>query len=308
MSPLRLHSTISAKRSLSAMFSINASRFQAGLGLIACALLLTTAASAQTTARTAPAAAPAAPPVSGAPAPAAKPAVPPISAAPTAPADPEIRAQLSPRRYTTLAAEFGAKVNRLPVAEGATFRAGQLLVAFDCSIQQAQLQKVQAELEAAEKTLDANIKLEKLESVGQLELDLARAAVQRAKAEVNISNALVGKCNITAPYSGRLAEQKVREQQFVQAGQPLLDIIDDGVLELEFIVPSRWLAWIKKGSKLEVQIDETGKTYPARFTRIGARVDPVSQSVKVAAAISGRYPELIAGMSGTILATPPAGR
>jgi hypothetical protein len=57
-----------------------------------------------------------------------------------------------------------------------------------------------------------------------------------------------------------------------------------------------------------VQIDETRKTYPAKFIRIGARVDPVSQSVKVAAAISGRFPELMAGMSGKVLVSPPAGQ
>ena len=34
----------------------------------------------------------------------------------------EIRAQLAPRRYTTLAAEIGAKVQRLPVVEGGAFR------------------------------------------------------------------------------------------------------------------------------------------------------------------------------------------
>ena len=44
----------------------------------------------------------------------------------------EIRAQLMPRRYTTLAAEIGAKVNRLPLQEGSRFQAGHTLLAFDC--------------------------------------------------------------------------------------------------------------------------------------------------------------------------------
>jgi hypothetical protein len=80
------------------------------------------------------------------------------------------------------------------------------------------------------------------------------------------------------------------------------------VLELEFIVPSRWLAWLKPGYAFQVRIDETGKTYPAKVQRIGARVDPVSQSVKLSAAISGSFPELIAGMSGKVELQPPAGQ
>lgn len=217
----------------------------------------------------------------------------------------EIRAQLLPRRYTTVAAEIGAKINRLPVAEGGTFRAGQLLVSFDCSLQQAQLQKAQAELEGAELTYKSNQRLAELNSVGHLELDLSRSAVGKAKAERGATQAVLAKCGVSAPFAGRVAEQKVREQQYVQPGQPLLDILDDSVLELEFLVPSNWLSWLRTGGKFQVNIDETGKSYPAKFIRIGARVDPVSQSVKVAAAIDGKFPELIAGMSGRVQVTPP---
>lgn len=220
----------------------------------------------------------------------------------------EIRAQLMPRRYTTIAAEIGAKISAITVQEGSAFQRGQTLVSFDCSLQQAQLQKAQAELDAAEQTLKSNLRLEELNSVGQLELDLSRSASSKAKAEVGGNKAVLSKCSIAAPFSGRVAEQKARDQQYVQAGQPLLDIIDDSILELEFLVPSVWLSWLKTGAAFQVQIDETRKTYPAKFIRIGARVDPVSQSVKVAAAISGRFPELMAGMSGKVLVTPPAGQ
>ena len=109
------------------------------------------------------------------------------------------------------------------------------------------------------------------------------------------------KCAVAAPFSGRVAEQKVREQQYVQPGQVLLDIIDDSVLEVEFIMPSRWLSQVRAGSAVHIAVDETGRSYPARVLRMGARVDPVSQSVKVVAAIDGRPPELMAGMSGRLL-------
>ena len=218
----------------------------------------------------------------------------------------EIRAQLLPRRFTTIAAEIGAKINRLPVAEGAAFKAGQLLVSFDCSMQQALLQKAKAELSAAQQTHNSNKRLLELNSVGKLELDVSGANVSKALAEVGAQQAVLAKCGISAPFAGRIAEQKAREQQFVQPGQALLDILDDSVLELEFLVPSGWLGWLKVGQGFQVQIDETQKTYPAKFIRIGARVDPVSQSVKVAAAIDGKFPELIAGMSGRVQVTPPA--
>lgn len=217
----------------------------------------------------------------------------------------EIRAQLQPSRQTTLAAEIGAKINRLPVPEGGAFREGQALVHFDCMLMRAQLNKAKAMLMASERNWQANKRLAELHSIGKVELDTSEAEVMKARAEVQSNTTVVSKCTIAAPFSGRVAEQKVREQQYVQTGQALLEILDDSSLELEFIVPSKWQAWLKIGLPFQVHIDETGKSYPAKVQRIGARVDALSQSVKIFAAINGKFSELSAGMSGRVEMSPP---
>jgi RND family efflux transporter MFP subunit len=211
-----------------------------------------------------------------------------------------IRAQLKPRRYTTLAAEIGAKIDAVAVKEGSRFKAGEVMVRFDCALNKAQADKARAALDAATRTWEANQRLNALQSVGKVELDVSQAEVAKAQAEVAGNTAVLGKCAVVAPFAGRVAEQLVREAQYVQPGQALLDILDDSVLELEFLVPSTWMSRLKPGHAFEVAIDETGKSYPARVQRLGARVDPVSQSVKVSAAINGNFPDLVAGMSGQV--------
>jgi len=226
----------------------------------------------------------------------------PAATAPAAPVDaPELRAQLAPRRYTTLAAEIGARVQRLTVREGASIRSGELLVEFDCSLQQAQLERAQATLTAAEKQLAIQRRLVELNATGRQELDQAEAELGKTRAEMSQIRVQLGKCRVVAPFGGRVAEQKVREQQFVQPGQPLLEVLDDSVLEVEFIMPSRWMSQVRAGSAVRIAVDETGREYPAKVQRLGARVDPVSQSIKVVATIDGRPPELVAGMSGRVL-------
>lgn len=247
------------------------------------------------------------------PAAAAEPLAPGGSASATRPAASalekrEIRAQLAPRRYTTLAAEIGAKISRLPIPEGSAFKQGQVLVQFDCSLQQAQVSKAKAALLAADKTWQVNRRLAELNSVGKLDLEISEAEVQKARAEVAANSSILGKCSLVAPFAGRIAEQRVREQQYVQPGQALLDILDDSSLELEFIVPSKWLAWLRPNQGFQVAIDETGRTYPAKVQRIGAKVDPVSQSVKLSGVIDGKFSELVAGMSGKVLMPTPAGK
>lgn len=217
-----------------------------------------------------------------------------------------VRAQLLPVRFTTLSSELSAKIGALPLKEGDRFAQNALLVELDDSLPRAQLQRAQAELQFARVALQSNTDLAKLSSVGKVELEQTRAAVARAEAELAAAQSLLSKCRILAPFDGRIAEQKVRELQFVQAGQPLLEIIDDSALELEFIVPSPWLGWLKEGDTFEVSVDETGSTYSATVRRIGARVDPVSQTIKINASIESRAPELLAGMSGRVTLRPPA--
>jgi RND family efflux transporter MFP subunit len=216
----------------------------------------------------------------------------------------EMRAQLSPQRYTTLSAELGAKIARITVKEGERFKAGEKLIEFDCALQAAQLDKAKAQLVGTDNTYAGNQRLAALNAVGQVELRNAEAEVMKARADVAYLQATLDKCTISAPFNGRASEQKAREQQFVQPGQALLDIIDDTTLELEFIMPSRWVVWLKPGHKFNVRIEDTSKTYPVKLLRIAARADPVSQTVKAVAVIDGNYPELIAGMSGRILLSP----
>ncbi|AWK89825.1 efflux RND transporter periplasmic adaptor subunit [Azospirillum thermophilum] len=218
----------------------------------------------------------------------------------------EMRAQLTPQRHATLSAEIGARIKRVAFKDGQSFRAGETLVEFDCALQAAQLDKAQAQRAGAENTLDGQRKLSKLNATGMVEVRNAEAEVQKARADVTYLKTMMSKCRIAAPYDGRIVEHKASDQQFVQPGQALMEIIDDSVLELEFIVPSHWLAWFKPGYGFVARIDDTRRDYPVRLLRTAARVDPVSQSVKAVAVIDGRFPELVAGMSGQILLTPPA--
>ncbi|MBI3898152.1 MAG: HlyD family secretion protein [Gammaproteobacteria bacterium] len=63
-------------------------------------------------------------------------------------------------------------------------------------------------------------------------------------------------------------------------------------------LPSKWLAWLKVGSRFNVNVDKLGRGYRARVVRLGARIDPVSQSISLVAQVNGENPELLPGMSG----------
>lgn len=218
----------------------------------------------------------------------------------------EIRAQLSAVNYTTIASELAARVQELPFKEGQAFKKDQVIVAFECTTQQAQFQKSKAALAIAERNYKTNKQLLALGSVGRVTYENSYSEYEKAKAENDELSAVMARCNILAPYNGLVVEQKVRAQQFVQVGQLLVDILDNSALELEFVAPSKWSAWLVEGYKFNIRLDETGKEYPARITRVNGKIDPVSQTIKAAAVIDGDFKELSPGMSGVLLIDPPS--
>ncbi len=213
----------------------------------------------------------------------------------------EIRAQLRPMRYTTLSAEIGAVVTARPLNEGQRFTAGAVLLKLECSLHEAQKAKFTAELAGAKRTLEATQRLAELNAAGLMELDLAKNAVEKAQAELLISQTQLSKCNIVAPFDGVIAEHRVREQQYVQPGTALMDILDDSAFELEFLAPSTWLARLREGMRVRIFIDEARRAAVGQVIRVNPRIDPVSQSIKITAVLQGPVSDLKAGMSGRLL-------
>ncbi|HSC79865.1 MAG TPA: efflux RND transporter periplasmic adaptor subunit, partial [Chitinolyticbacter sp.] len=177
--------------------------------------------------------------------------------------DGRIRTQLAARESVVISSELNAKIARLPLKEGDSFRQGQALVSFDCTLFQAQLRKAEATNEAARKLLSVNQRLAELNSVGKLEVEQAEAKVKESAAEAAYMRTTVSKCAIGAPFSGRVAKRMASSAEFVTPGKPLLEIVDVSQLELQMIVPSKWLARLKPGTAFTVSVDELGLSYPA---------------------------------------------
>jgi len=217
----------------------------------------------------------------------------------------DIRAQLKAVQYATLAAELGARIKRLPVKEGGRFAQDDVLVELDCSVQEAQKIKAQAELDGASHTLRANEQMRALKSVGALEVSLAKSARDRAATELKSLQAQLEKCIIKAPFAGVMGDRRVQQFEYIQAGQPVLEIFDDSMFEVEFLTPSRWISWLKPGLNFELEIDELKIKIPVTIARVGARIDPVSQSLKVTGQIKNPSRDLKPGMSGQALLKQP---
>ncbi len=217
----------------------------------------------------------------------------------------KVRVLLIPDQETTVSRSgsslAAARINKLNVTLGSTFSAGKTLITFNCNVPRARLDMSKAELSGAVETHTAKLRMQGLEQAGDVEVALAASVVAKARAEVKLGELQISYCSITAPWDGRVAKVYVRNHMTVTPGQPMLDLVKSGPLRLRVNIPSRLLSQLRIDSKFEVTIDETEKTYQAIIVAINSRVDAVSQTVEIEGLMTQRFPELLAGMSGTAM-------
>jgi multidrug resistance efflux pump len=107
---------------------------------------------------------------------------------------------------------------------------------------------------------------------------------------------------VRAPFDGTVARIHVKTGQSVTAGAPIVDVVGSGALKARINAPSRWLAWLRPGQRLEAVIEETGRRYAMRVSRISGRVDAVSQTIEIESTFDDTAASLLPGMSGRVIA------
>jgi len=234
-------------------------------------------------------------------------AMPAAAADPAAPGE-HARALIKPKFQATLSSEIAGRILKMPVREGERFRKGERLVEFDCNWYVASQQAAQAALTHALAKQSGMESMAAMRSAGTMDVALARSDTDKARADLKLAAISVDRCVITAPFGGLVVEQKIHPFESVAQNAPLLSVLADADLEVSLVVPANWLVWLKPGQPFSVAIDETSLSHPGHVTRLGAQIDPVSQTVTVFGDLTDPDHHLIAGMSGTASFAPPPGR
>ncbi|RBP83867.1 efflux RND transporter periplasmic adaptor subunit [Marinomonas rhizomae] len=218
---------------------------------------------------------------------------------------PTIRVQLNAKDRAVLSSQLSGRIKTLTLKEGQSFKKGQTLVEFDCDIYKAKLDYAKAAAQAAEQKRAVAKRLDNLQSISVMEVNQAESDALMAQAERRIGEIMVSRCGVYAPFHGRVVKRLVQQGEFVSEGESILEVYNSKVFEVALIVPSRWISDIKIGHAFQVKLDETQQMYNAKVTRLGAVIDPLSQSFTVFGEIL-KTPNvrLIPGMSGNAYFDP----
>jgi membrane fusion protein (multidrug efflux system) len=230
------------------------------------------------------------------------------TAAPAVPqpaAEPEVAALVVAGQETTLSSQMAGRIKRISVGLGDPVKKSALLIEFDCSEQQAQLDSAKAEYRAARETHLARMRLQALGAAGELEVTVAASTADKARSQIALRQAQLAYCTVAAPFSGNVARLRVKASESVNAGQALIDLVNPDSLKAQMFVPAAWVAWLRTGTAVSLRIAQTGQTFKARVSKMNSRVDGVSQQLEVEARIDKGGGRLLPGMVGSATFAQP---
>lgn len=89
------------------------------------------------------------------------------------------------------------------------------------------------------------------------------------------------KFTILAPFNGVLTEALVTKGTLIRSGQKLGEFINPSVYEMEVSVSRNYVGFLKEGEKVTLHNTSKSQSYEGIISRINARVDQATQTVKV---------------------------
>jgi membrane fusion protein (multidrug efflux system) len=208
----------------------------------------------------------------------------------------EVPGSLFPYEETQIRSEVGGRIVQLNIKEGTTIPAGTLLVKLFDQDLQAQLKKIQVQLQIREKTAERNAELLKINGISQQDYDLAVLDVDNLKADIESIKIAISKTEIRAPYAGRLGLRNVSLGTFISPAEIVTTIRQVDQLKLEFSIPEKYAKDISPGYSVKFRVDGGEQTHSATVIATENSVDQNTRTLKVRAVVAKRHAELVPGI------------
>ncbi len=197
----------------------------------------------------------------------------------------------------TIASRVSGRIERINFREGEPVARGQVLIELEANEQRAALAEAEANRVESRNQLRRATSLFDQRVISQSQIDELESRVRADEARVAAAEARLADFLIRAPFDGRVGLRRVSVGALVGPSDTITTLDDTRVIKVDFSVPETFLA------DVEVGLDITAESvaFPERPFRgtvesIDSRIDPITRSVTVRAAVPNPDGQLRPGM------------
>ncbi|MFA5922041.1 MAG: efflux RND transporter periplasmic adaptor subunit [Methylococcaceae bacterium] len=202
---------------------------------------------------------------------------------------------------TNISAEVSGIVAKIHFKQGDNVKLGTPLLQLRADDDLAKLQSLKATAQLARITYQRDLEQFHAEAISKQTVDIDKANLDVAVANVAQQQALINKKLIRAPFSGRLGVRLVDVGQYLDAGTAIGTLQALDTVFVDFFLPQQALATLKISQKVTLKTD----AYPTQqftgdITVINPKIDINTRNVLVRATLENPEHKLLPGMYATV--------
>jgi len=207
----------------------------------------------------------------------------------------QLPGSLLPMEETEIHTEVSGRVVGLYINEGASVNKGSLLVKLFDGDLQAQLKKLEVQLQIAQKTEERNNELLKLNGISQQDYDLSFLQVSNINADIELMKTSIAKTEIRSPFSGKVGFRNISTGAYVTPATIITSIRQVNLLKLQFSVPEKYSSKIKMGQMIAFSTEGGNKKFLAKVYATESIVSETTRGMNVRCFVQQGDASLVAG-------------
>ncbi len=213
----------------------------------------------------------------------------------------EVPGSLQPFEETEIRPEISGRLVSMNIQEGGAVKKGLLLAKLFDEDLQAQLKKLQVQLEIAKKTLERQQELLKIQGISQQEVDLSELQVNNIKADMELVRVSISRTEIRAPYAGQLGLRNVSLGAYLTPTTLLTTLRQTNKMKLDFTVPEKYGQLFGKGKTVQFTVAGSRRNFSATVLATEMAVAAETRSLKVRASVVDSDRALLPGTFAKVL-------
>lgn len=213
----------------------------------------------------------------------------------------EVPGTLTASETTEIHPEVSGRLTMLNVREGAFVGRGSVIAKLYDADLQAQLKKLQAQLNIANQTANRLSQLLQIQGISRQDYDMAVLNANNIRADIDIIRTNISRTVVRAPFSGKLGLKEVSVGAYVTPQTIITVIRKTSDLRLDFTVPEKYISEAKPGRMVFFTVAGSDLRHAAKIKATESGITETSRSLNIRSTVVGSDPALVPGAFANVI-------
>ncbi len=213
----------------------------------------------------------------------------------------EVPGTLTASETTEIHPEVSGRLTMLNVKEGSYVGKGSVIAKLYDADLQAQLKKLQAQLNIANLTANRLSQLLNIQGISRQDYDLAVLNANNIRADIEITRTNISRTVIRAPFSGKLGLKEVSVGAYVTPQSIIAVIRKTSDLKLDFTIPEKYISEAKQGKMVFFKVAGSDIRHAAKIMATESGITENSRSLNIRSTVVGNDPTLVPGAFANVM-------